>query len=644
MRARRRAAAGDQRGVTLVELLVVVAVGGLLAVPVGGWVISTLGHQDASQHLLRNAVGSGRLAAAFSRDVAGASSVTVDAAGDCDGGGPGSGGNVIMAMASSSAPGQVIYTEADSDGDGDFTSIWRRECDASGALVPGRATELFERVVPGTVTDESLADRRVRLALTPCPSRPIEAARACDPALGSTSPVELLARMRVTPGYEEYSGNGPLAQIQVDPRVGYRNTTFNFDASESRGIDGAAVTWTFPDGSTATGATATKQFGAEGEHEVRVTLTSDAGTTSAVVTVRVVNRYPVAVATAAQTADGFLFDGTGSSHPDGLALDYHWDFGGEDTAGTSQVTRTFEQLGGAGRRRAVLWVTDSEGNADSASVVVEIPGEPPPPVGPITIDPRPAGGDPPLVGTVGPGRAPLPVTFGSDDPATDWTWRLTRLGSPEVVATAPSGDYTYLFGENAHGAYEIARIAATGDVIGPPSPFRVNAAPRAAFDVQTAGPGAPTRFVGEGAGGSVDPDGAIESWRWDFGTGGAQGTGANPTHVYPAPGTYLVRLTVRDSDGEESTFERLVRIPGTPPAPAPPTWTATGVTWPAVPGAEGYRVTMWCTVGAPYVADVPPSTRDVAVPAGYCAGGALWATLQVRANDVWSAPSERSDR
>ena len=64
MTAPRRPTRRDQRGVTLVELLVVVAVGALLAVPVAGWVISTLGHQDAAQHLLRNAVGTGRLAAA----------------------------------------------------------------------------------------------------------------------------------------------------------------------------------------------------------------------------------------------------------------------------------------------------------------------------------------------------------------------------------------------------------------------------------------------------------------------------------------------------------------------------------------------------------------------------------------------------
>ena len=642
MRSRRRIS-GDQRGVTLVELLVVVAVGALIAVPVAGWVISTIGHQDASQHLLRNAVGTGRLAAALSKDVAGANSVEVAAAGDCDGGGGGSSGNVIMSVLPSSAPGQVVYTQAPSSGGSQYQSIWRRECDAAGDLV--EATELFERIVTDSADATDEGNQRVAFSATPCPTRPIEAARECDPALGSTTPLELQARQRVTPGFEQYSGNGPVAQIQVDPRIGYRSTTFDFDASSSRGVDGATVTWTFPDGSTATGVTASKQFSSAGEHEVRVTLVNGGLTTSAVATVRVVDRYPVASATATKTETGFVFDGSGSTHPDGLALEtFRWDFGGGDVIFGQQVSRTFAELGSTGRRRAVLEVTDSAGQKDSATVVVDLPGEPPPQAGPITIDPAPQAtpGKTALVGTVGPGLPMLTVRFSSDDASTNWTWRLRRTDG-QVIATAPAGPYAHDFGEQGHGEFEIARVGPGDIVVGEPVAFRVNAAPRAAFDVETAGAGSATRFVGDGPGGSSDPDGPIESWRWDFGTGDI-GTGPTPSHVYPAPGTYVVSLTVRDTDGVESTFERLVRIPGTPDPPPPPTWTATGVTWAAIPGAEAYRVTMWCTIGAPYIVDVPLTTRDVAVPPGYCDGGALWATLQVRANDIWSNPSPRSDR
>jgi PKD repeat protein len=45
---------------------------------------------------------------------------------------------------------------------------------------------------------------------------------------------------------------------------------------------------------------------------------------------------------------------------------------------------------------------------------------------------------------------------------------------------------------------------------------------------------------------SYDPDGYITQWNWDFGDGGTD-TGATVTHRFVDPGTYLVRLSVRDN-------------------------------------------------------------------------------------------------
>jgi len=51
--------------------------------------------------------------------------------------------------------------------------------------------------------------------------------------------------------------------------------------------------------------------------------------------------------------------------------------------------------------------------------------------------------------------------------------------------------------------------------------------------------------------GSSDPDGAIVDYAWDFGDGN-NGSGATPTHVYAAPGTYAVTLCVTDDAGAVS--------------------------------------------------------------------------------------------
>ncbi len=53
---------------------------------------------------------------------------------------------------------------------------------------------------------------------------------------------------------------------------------------------------------------------------------------------------------------------------------------------------------------------------------------------------------------------------------------------------------------------------------------------------------------------SSDDDGSVVAWLWQFGDG-EMSEQAEPVHLYPAPGTYLVTLTVTDDDGstDEST-------------------------------------------------------------------------------------------
>ncbi len=80
-------------------------------------------------------------------------------------------------------------------------------------------------------------------------------------------------------------------------------------------------------------------------------------------------------------------------------------------------------------------------------------------------------------------------------------------------------------------------------------------------------------FVGED---SVDPDGTIVSYEWDFGDGSPLGSGESVTHGYNSTGSYVVTLTVTDNCGATDQVEVEVTITGpTPPAngdctPTPP--------------------------------------------------------------------------
>lgn len=58
---------------------------------------------------------------------------------------------------------------------------------------------------------------------------------------------------------------------------------------------------------------------------------------------------------------------------------------------------------------------------------------------------------------------------------------------------------------------------------------------------------------------SVDLDGPIVSWRWEFGDG-AVSTQRHPLHAYQAPGSYLVNLTVTDDLGAANTTVLLLRV------------------------------------------------------------------------------------
>lgn len=67
---------------------------------------------------------------------------------------------------------------------------------------------------------------------------------------------------------------------------------------------------------------------------------------------------------------------------------------------------------------------------------------------------------------------------------------------------------------------------------------------------------------------SVDPDGSIIGYAWNFGDNGTA-TGVTPTYHYATPGTYTVTLTVTDNRGETAVSTRSVIAtakPNTPPA------------------------------------------------------------------------------
>ena len=66
---------------------------------------------------------------------------------------------------------------------------------------------------------------------------------------------------------------------------------------------------------------------------------------------------------------------------------------------------------------------------------------------------------------------------------------------------------------------------------------------------------------------SIDPDGTIVSYAWDFGDGETS-MQANPTHQYADPGTYMATLTVTDDDDEADEDEVQITVAVSAPTAA----------------------------------------------------------------------------
>jgi parallel beta-helix repeat protein len=61
---------------------------------------------------------------------------------------------------------------------------------------------------------------------------------------------------------------------------------------------------------------------------------------------------------------------------------------------------------------------------------------------------------------------------------------------------------------------------------------------------------------------SIDPDGTIMFYRWNFGDGSSQILDISPVHTYTDPGVYTVTLTVVDDDGRSSMANTTATIQG----------------------------------------------------------------------------------
>jgi PKD repeat protein len=152
--------------------------------------------------------------------------------------------------------------------------------------------------------------------------------------------------------------------------------TCTFDSSSSGDTDGFIVdrVWDFGDGGSDRGTPAEHTYDLPGTYTVELTVTDDDGaTTTTARQVDTGNLSPAASITISCDYLECLFDGTGSSDPDGIIVDYRWGIEGTPDPAAPTATHVYES---PGTYLVELTVTDDDGAAASSAVEVTVTAPP----------------------------------------------------------------------------------------------------------------------------------------------------------------------------------------------------------------------------------------------------------------------------
>jgi len=249
-------------------------------------------------------------------------------------------------------------------------------------------------------------------------------------------------------------------------------------------------------------------------------------------------------------------DASASTDSDGTIEFYSWDFDGDGEYDvTDNTDPTYDNTyAGTGEFNATVMVTDNDGATDTATVLVTITDEGNYwPTCVLTAD------------STG-GEIPQTVNFdasGSSDPETaslHYMWDLDGDGTFETdggnTATIQH-EYTgaghfwvavKVFDEADAWDYDEWELTLTSGG---------NLPPTAQVTADPVYINPPPGTVNFNAGDSLDEDGTIVGYRWDFDGDGTYDEGPNPgattSHEYTSTGNFTARVEVEDDDGDTDT-------------------------------------------------------------------------------------------
>ena len=360
-----------------------------------------------------------------------------------------------------------------------------------------------------------------------------------------------------------YVNTAPKAAFSAPEKVCV-DTNINFDASATRDDTPKNLTymWNFGDGSRADGEQVSHKYTRGGTYNVLLTVDDNANTPcsldSAQKTIKV-NSAPTAragkdITLCLKSLDedyNIVFDGSGSSDPDGDTLNYMWNFGDGSTASGKRVTHTYAK---GGVYKASLTVDDGSGlpcSSSSDTIKVDL-NKPPMAV---------AGND--IKACVG-----SSVSFDGSASKTEPGEKLTYKWSFGDGETAEGARVSHTYEKGGRQTV----LLTVDDGRGTPCSASVSSL---AVDVNSR-PTAALKDVGDtcvgqkiyfDASGSRDPDGDTLKYMWNFGDGNREDGSSRASHTYEKGGTYNVSVAVDDGrDSPCSTSSDAIKLKvNTPP-------------------------------------------------------------------------------
>jgi large repetitive protein len=317
------------------------------------------------------------------------------------------------------------------------------------------------------------------------------------------------------------------------------------DGGRSYDVDGEVVEylWDLGDGTTLAAPSGRHAYDAPGTYRVALTVRDDSGVANGAGTDDfqvTVNAPPVAAAgpdRQVSIGEVIAFDGGTSTDPDGALVGYQWEFG-DGARGDGQLVEYAYRA--SGTYPVTLTVRDNSGSrtsADSDQLTVVV-------------------NEPPV------------AEAGEDQLVTSSEVHFDGTGSRDPDGAIAS--YQWDFGDGASGTgaapvhvyqkpgeYLVRLTVAddSGTIRSSASDslrVTVNAAP-----IADAGPdlvGAPGQDLAFAAAGSLDPDGDVAQYLWEF-KEGATASGPRVSYAFDRPGVYHVRLAVRDDTAQDKAVD-----------------------------------------------------------------------------------------